>query len=259
MKQAGAFSEMGDSMWTARPISVDQRSRSFDVKGTPKVNVSASMCDVRVRGWDQQVVKYVLTEERISNDIGLSISESVNENTVQLKVTNSTRRGRPAELWGIENRFRLEVYVPRKADLIVSTEKEIRVEGVSGQISLTGSDSPVSVRDSEGNLKLNSGDGLIRVIGFRGDLDLTTTESEVYLEGDFAKISACASDSNVTLTMPATQNASITTNTAIQSEGLNIVRENDRTWRLGNGGPKYDFEFTDGHLVVKNQARVEAN
>jgi hypothetical protein len=258
-KRAGVFPEMGDPIGSASPTSVDQRSRSFDVKGTPKVNISASMCDVRVRGWDQQVIKYVLTEERVTRDNGLSITENINETTVLLKVARSVRKARPEELWGIENRFRLEVYVPRKTDLVVGTEKEIRIEGVSGRINLTAGDRPVSVRDSEGSLKLNSGEGLIRIIGFRGDLDLTTTESEVYLEGDFAKISACASDSNVTLTMPATQNASITTNTAIQSEGLNIVRENDRTWRLGNGGPKFDFEFTDGHLVVKNLARVEAN
>jgi hypothetical protein len=166
---------------------------------------------------------------------------------------------RPEESWGAENRFRLEVYVPRKTDLTVATNEEIRVEGISGRIDLSAESNPVAVRDSDGTLKLNSSDALIRVVGFRGDLDLTTTGSEVYLEGEFANIDACAGDASITLTLPSTRNASISTNTAIQSDGLNITREGDRTWRLGSGGPKYDFEFSDGHLLVRNQASVETN
>jgi hypothetical protein len=163
------------------------------------------------------------------------------------------------ELWGVENRFRLEVFVPRKTDVSVATEKDIRVEGINGKIDLDGSDSSVSVRDSEGTLKLNAGNGLIRVVGFKGDLDLETSDAEVYLEGDFAKINSCAADANITLTLPSTRGASISTNTAIQSDGLNIVRESDQTWRLGNGGPKYEFNFNDGRLIVRNQANVDVN
>jgi hypothetical protein len=97
------------------------------------------------------------------------------------------------------------------------------------------------------------------VVGFKGDLELKAGDAEVYLEGDFNKIDSCADDARITLTMPQNKNASISTNTAIESEGLNIVRENDHTWRLGNGGPKYNFDFSDGKLIVRNQARIETN
>ena len=139
------------------------------------------------------------------------------------------------------------------------TQKELRVEGVSGKLDLSSEDDPVSIRDSDGSLKLSAGDGLVRVIGFRGDLDLKAGDAEVYLEGEFAKIDSCASDASITLTMPQNKDASIHTNTAIQSEGLNVVREDQRTWRLGNGGPKYNFEFSDGRLLIRNSTSIETN
>jgi hypothetical protein len=258
-KDYPALPEPVDVSWSGKPTSVDQRTRTFEVKGSSKVNIDASMCAVRVRGWDQPTVKYVLTEERYSRENPLSINENVNDSVVAIKVFSGARTPRVEEMWGVENRFRLEVYVPRKTDLNVTTQKEIRVEGITGRIELSGDDESVNVRDSEGTLKLRSGDGLIRIVGFKGDLDLTASDADVYLEGDFAKINSCAGSSNITLTMPSTRNASISTNTAIQSEGLNVLREGDRTWRVGNGGPKYDFEFADGKLVLRNQSFVDVN
>ncbi len=256
-KQAGVPIEFGEAMWSSTPVAVEQRTASFEVKGTPKINVDAAMCSVKVRGWDQQTVKYVLTEERFAREHALKVTQNATDNAVNIKVVSNSRS--PVELWGHQNRFRIEVYVPRKADVSVTTEQDIRVEGISGKLDVTGTNGGVSVRDSEGSLKLRSEDGLIRIIGFRGELDFTTTDSDVYLEGEFAKISGSASDANVTLTMRSTQNATISTNTAIQSEGLNIVRDGDRKWRLGSGGTKYEFEFAEGQLVVRNQARIDTN
>ena len=256
-KQPGFPAGFGEAMWSSTPVLVEQRTASFEVKGTPKVNVDASMCAVRVRGWDQPTVKYVLTEERFAKDNALKVTQNANESAVTLRVANPSRSA--AGLWQDENRFRIEVYVPKKADVTVTTERDVRVENVSGKIEITGESGGVSVRDSEGNLRIRSNDGLIRIIGFRGDLEMTTTDSDVYLEGEFTKIAADAGDANVTLTMPTTQNASISTNTAIQSEGLNIVRDGDRRWKLGSGGPKYEFEFSEGQLVVRNQSRIDAN
>ena len=259
MKQFSGPVQFGEGMWSSTPISVEQRTAVFEVSGTPKISIDASMCAVRIRSWDKPSVKYVLTEERVTKDNALKITQNASEQAVSIKVTNPVRPGRGLDLWQGENRFRIEVYVPRKADVTVTTEKEIRVEGVSGKLDLTGESESVSVRDSEGNLKLRSEDGLIRIIGFKGDLDFTTSDSDVYLEGDFAKISASAGDANVTLTMPSTQNAIISTNTAIQSEGLNVVRDGERKWRLGSGGPRYDFDFAEGQLVLRNQSRIDAN
>jgi len=257
VKQTGALPRIGPALWTVSPATVEQRTKSFDVKASPTVSVESAGCKIRVRGWDQPTVKYVLTESKNSRYEPMSVTENVSENSVSLKVVDSGK-ARPGLLNG-ERTVRLDVYLPRKADLRVLSEDEIRVEGVTGQIDLSGESGPVSVRDSAGTLKLTSGDGLVRVVGFKGSLKLEADDADVFLEGDFDRIESCASDSNITLTLPADKNASISTNKTIESEGLNIVRENNRTWRLGTGGPKYDFEFSDGRLVVRNQSVIETN
>ncbi|HJS51604.1 MAG TPA: DUF4097 family beta strand repeat-containing protein [Pyrinomonadaceae bacterium] len=257
VKQAVPAARFSQALWAVSPTTVEQRSRSFDVKGSPKVSIEGPNCKIRVRGWDQQTVKYVLTESKSARHEPMVILENATENSVMLKVVDNSKTR--AGLLNGERTVRLDVYVPRKTDIRVETEKEIRVEGVTGRIDLSGDDGAVSVRDSAGSLKLTSGDGLVRVVGFKGSLELEAVDGEVYLEGDFDRIESCASDAHVTLTIPADRNVSISTNKAIESEGLNIVRENDRTWRLGSGGAKYDFEFAEGHLVVRNQAVIETN
>ena len=256
--QKQAMGSMRDAGFMSRSTTVDQRSNTFEMKGTPKVSIDARDCGVRVRGWDQPTVKYVLTEARTNRDVPLVLSESATENTVTLKI-QADEKTRPTVFFDSDTHYRLEVFVPRKTDLRVVTQKELRVEGVSGKLDLSSEDDPVSIRDSDGSLKLSAGDGLVRVIGFRGDLDLKAGDAEVYLEGEFAKIDSCASDASITLTMPQNKDASIHTNTAIQSEGLNVVREDQRTWRLGNGGPKYNFEFSDGRLLIRNSTSIETN
>jgi hypothetical protein len=255
VKQALPAVRMSQALWTVSPTTVEQRTRSFDVKGSPKVSIVVPECNVRVRGWDNQTVKYVLTESKSSRYEPMSVVENVTDSSVTLKLVD---KGNSSLLNG-DRSVRLDVYVPRKSDITVSSEKEIRVAGVTGKIDLSGEDDAVSVRDSGGSLKLHSDSGLIRVVGFKGSLELETEDAEVYLEGDFDRIESCASDATITLTLPSDRNVSISTNKAIESEGLNIVRENDRTWRLGTGGPKYDFNFTDGRLVVRNQTVIETN
>jgi DUF4097 and DUF4098 domain-containing protein YvlB len=240
------------------PTSIEQKVNSFPVKGTPKVTIQAPKCKVFVRGWDQQTVKYVLTESRGNRSQPISVNEDVSDRSVSLVVAETARPRSPVRS-GEENALRLELFVPKKSDLSVHTEEEIRLLGVSGELELVGEDEPISVRDAEGSLRLTSENGLVRVVGFKGKLDMESSNSDVYLEGDFEKIDSHALDGNITLTLPPNKNASISTNAAIESEGLNIVRENGRTWRLGSGGAKYDFEFSDGSLVVRSRALIETN
>ncbi len=256
--QARAVAGVGDAIFESLPTLITRQTNSFEFKGSPEVKVDAGNCKVRLRGWNQPVVKYVLTESRNNQRNPVSIVENADAGSVTLKVKEPARSA-PGVSWSQDRKIWLDVFVPRKSNVTVSSAEEIRVEGVSGKLDVQGEDSAVSIRDSEGSLHLSSADALVRVIGFKGELDLEAGDGDVFLEGDFEKIVSTAEDASITLTVPADRNASISTNAAIESEGLNIVRDNGRTWRLGNGGSKYNFDFADGRLVVRNSALVETN
>ncbi|MGH9945902.1 MAG: hypothetical protein ACRD6X_01735 [Pyrinomonadaceae bacterium] len=258
IRQADSIVRMSNALWGVPGKSLAHVTKSFDVKGVPSVSIDASQCSVVVRGWDNPKVKYVLSETRSALVGQSSVLESVDDKSISLTIERKDG-SRRQDRWIGGSGTRLEVFIPRRSNLRVSSEKEIRLQAISGHIEIAGNDGTVSIRDSEGELKLSSSDGLVRVVGFKGSLVLDTADSDVYLEGDFDKIESSAGDGNITLTLPPTKGASISTNSAIRSDGLNIIRENDRTWRLGNGGPKYAFEFADGRLMLRSLTVIDTN
>lgn len=255
--QVGVVGRVADALWTRGQTTLEKKTNSFNVKQPPDVSVEAKRCQVRIRSWNQPSVKYVLTETRSRNRGALSLTESVSSSRIGLRIVDDPGHMEAGILGNLEDLARIEVFVPRKANINVVTDREVRVEGVAGKIELSTGDAPVNIRDSEGTLKINAGDGLIRILGFKGELDLQTVDGEVYLEGDFQRINSTASDAQITLTIPDGRNASISTNIALESEGMNLSRENGRTWKVGNGGPRYNFDFAHGRLVIRNSGNVE--
>jgi hypothetical protein len=61
------------------------------------------------------------------------------------------------------------------------------------------------------------------------------------------------------LTLPENANASFVSNTEVESEGVEVIREDDNTWRLGKGGSSFNFDFNEGKLVVRSSSEVSSN
>src|SRR5690606_25401105 len=157
------------------------------VKGKPKVTIKADDCGVSVRGWDKNEVRYVLTSMGPADDGESQVTDSQNGNSVEINVSDAGSD----DFFGSGTK-RLEVFVPKRSDLDITTEGEIRLDGVSGEMNLNGSDGEIDVRDSSGSLKLSADDGLVRVLGFNGELDSSTNDGDVFLEGDFSKLASRA-------------------------------------------------------------------
>jgi hypothetical protein len=213
---------------------------------------------VSVRGWDKSEVQYVVTE--VASRRGpTEILEDGNSSFVTVKVFNHADRASAPPMLQNPDRVRIEVFVPRKSNISIATDSEIRLEGVSGQIELKGEDNSINIRDVDGNMTLAADEAQVRVIGFKGDLTSHTACGDVFLEGDFRKLTARATDGTVTLTLPADTNATVTSNTEVESDGVDVIRENDRTWRLGKGGAKYNFDFNEGKLVVRTADSISSH
>ncbi|HEX6124474.1 MAG TPA: DUF4097 family beta strand repeat-containing protein [Pyrinomonadaceae bacterium] len=245
------------AMWFPGSPMIEKKRNKFAVTGTPKVNVEATGCAVSVRGWDKPEVQYVVTELAGRRGQTSTVTENHTNSTVTLKVVNNAGSAIPGFQFNPE-RVRIEVFVPRKSNLRIATDGEIRLDGVSGNIELQGEDESINIRDVDGSLTLNAEQAQVRVIGFKGNLDSHTACGDVYLEGDFKRLSAKATDGTVTLTVPNDANATLTSNTEIETEGVEVIREDERTWKLGRGGSKYDFDFNDGKLVVRSASSMSS-
>jgi DUF4097 and DUF4098 domain-containing protein YvlB len=252
---------MRQSVWFANTPTVEKKRNTIAVKGTPKVSIEAKGCAVSVRGWDKPEVQYIVTEVSGRRGKAATVTEEHKDAAVTLKVINNSD-GSPFPIPAFQldpERVRVEVYVPRKSNLKIATDGEIRLDGVSGDIELVGEDESINVRDVDGHLNLSANEARVRVIGFKGDFDSQTACGDVFLEGDFKTLSAKATDGTVTLTLPENSNASFVSNTEVESEGVEVVQEDEHTWRLGRGGSRFNFDFNDGKLVVRGSAAVNSN
>ncbi|MEQ1645045.1 MAG: hypothetical protein ABL959_16465, partial [Pyrinomonadaceae bacterium] len=237
---------------------IERKSGVFVVKGVSTVTVNAKNCAVKVTGWDKSEVQYSLTQYTTSrSNSPVNITESHTETSVNITIDNPTSSTRgPA--WGESNNTRIEIFVPRRTNLKVTTAGELRVDGVSGNLELTGADEMINIRDSEGSLKVRNGDGQIRVIGFSGEVDSQTGDGEVYLEGKFSRINGNAGDGTYILTVPDDPNADIRANVdALRVENLRIpTTVSEGLWRFGTGGPKYSFTVADGNVTVRSSTSL---
>lgn len=261
LQQRAAMDKMRQTVWFSGAPVVEKKRNTIPVKGTSHVSIEAKGCAVSVRGWDRSEVQYVVTEVVGRRGQPATVTEETKDSNVTLRVVNNSN-GDPFPTPAFQlspERVRIEVFVPRKSNLRIITDGEIRLDGVSGNIELKGEDESINVRDVDGQLNLSANEAQIRVIGFKGDFDSHTACGDVFLEGDFKKLSAKATDGTVTLTLPENANASFISNTEVEAEGVNVIREDEHTWRLGKGGSRFNFDFSEGKLVVRSSAAVNSN
>jgi DUF4097 and DUF4098 domain-containing protein YvlB len=255
--------------WDYSTATIDKKSDSFVIKGVPTVTIDTPNCAVTVRGWDKSEVAYTiskLSKNQNSKPIEFDIKNTDSEVSIKSVVQNldktitttsvSKSTNQSFNFYQEKNEIvRIEVFVPKKTNLKISSEEEVRLEGVSGNLEIIGNDESINVRDSEGTLKLSNTDGRVRIIGFKGELDSKTDDGEVFLEGDFSKINAIAFDGTYTLTLAENTNADVSSNLKSLQYGDAEVNVTNGI-KIGKGGAKYNFMLEDGKVILlksKNQ------
>ncbi|MEP6903460.1 MAG: hypothetical protein ABJA66_17165, partial [Actinomycetota bacterium] len=246
---------------------IEKKDETFTVKGTPKVTIDAKNCAVSVRGWDRQEVQYFITrisKRRTQKPLEFTADHSDSEVKI---IVNGGKDSDDREFFNEADRVRVEVFVPKKSNLRIRTDREIRLENVSGDIDLKGVDESINVRDVDGKLRIASTDGRIRVIGFTGEIESQTADGDMSLEGNFQKITATTTgDGKIILTLPDDASAIIRANTksvcldGIAPSKIKTVDISDESsvWRIGNGSANYNFNVTDGEIFIRSISDLKA-
>ncbi len=254
--QRDVLARLSDAAFFPSVPWVEKKSESFKVKGTPKVTVNAKDCSVSVRGWDKSEVQYRVTRFADSRTVTpLKINENHSDSTVNINIENPDLQGRRGIFSNGPNKVRIEIFVPHTSNLKISSNGEIRLDGVSGDVELVGSEETINVRDVDGNLRVINSDGRIRVIGFRGDIVAETSNGAINLEGDFKSVKASATEGPITLSLPENTSADLEANCDdVQGEGITVSHlSGDATaskYRIGNGGARFQVK-TGGKIRVR--------
>ncbi len=262
MMQRATLARLADVAFFPSMPRVEMKSNSIAVKGVPKVIVDAKGCSVTIRGWEKSEVKYRVTQfSDARNREPVKINEDHTDSTVTLKLENPSYDARNGNFFDEARRVKIEIFVPRKSNLKITANGEIRLEGVSGEIDLTGSDESLNVRDVDGKLHVSSSAGRIRVIGFKGEIIAESSDGMISLEGDFQKMLARSSDGPILLTLPEGTQADLdATCDQINGEGIALARiggdEKLSKYRIGKGGSQFYIE-TQGAIRVRGSGMLQ--
>jgi len=250
-QNAAILARISDASFFPSVPRVERKSNSFAVSGVPNVKVESHGCAIKVTGWDKPEVKYSVTQlSPMKDNTPIDVQESKDASGVTLVVKADDN----------VQRTRIEIFVPRKSNLTIKTDSEIRLDGVSGNIDLSGQDGAINVRDVDGKLTIASSEGRIRVIGFKGEISTTAADGSTQLEGDFTKVTAKADSGEIILTLPDGAAANLRSKAAeTKVEGLasRVVREKDdlREYQIGSGGPAISL-VTAGDVLVRSASSL---
>ena len=230
----------------------ERETKTLAVEGVPNVVVNARGGAVSIRGWDKPEISYAL----LKNSADLKVDFVRTNQDINLTVTG-------------DSQYRLEIYVPRLSNLRVSTDRQLRVENVKGNLQLDAQNDQVDVRDAAGKLDVRAANGKVRVIGFDGETRIKTANGDIALEGDFSTLDTATASGATFLTLRENQTAQIETGTLnISFDGIAAVSETadgmakTNVWRIGDRNataPKYSLKSAAGQIFVSSQTRVRAS
>ena len=138
---------------TAGGVQAEEWSKSYTISGRAHVRVGTNDGAVRITTGDSKQIELRVIYDGYKLDRNLSISSRQDGDQVELsaRVHNSMNWG-----WGgLHRTLRLEVHMPREADLNIET-----------------GDGSVETQALTGSLNIHTGDGHIRVDGAKGDIRL---------------------------------------------------------------------------------------
>jgi DUF4097 and DUF4098 domain-containing protein YvlB len=240
---------------------VERESKSFNVTGTPRVNLQTFDGYITVHGWDKQEVQYTISK-RASNEqqmrgIRLRTDQNNSAITVVAEFDQAVARRDPNVPYpnAVVN---LEVYVPRNSTVrLASGDGRLELNGVNGNLELNTGDGRIEVRNAQGRLMATTGDGRIQVENFNGEVQAKTGDGRIILDGRFAQLAARTGSGSILLSLPSDFNATIETDAeSVDNQGLTLSEESSTTrrlkrWKIGRGGNVLTLRTGEGRIFLR--------
>jgi DUF4097 and DUF4098 domain-containing protein YvlB len=271
-----------------------REKRTFPVSGQPDLTLETFDGSIEIHSWDRNEVEVEIEKRAMDQSLidQMTVEAEQKGDTIVLRVKGPTRQEERGINIGvhISPSARLLVAVPRNLALQARSEDgSIRVEDLSGRISLDTRDGSVTADRVSGDLEIRSGDGSIRVDDAEGGLDVQTDDGSITLGGKATLVRARTGDGSVrvriasgsvmsdpwdiqtddgsvTVALPSGFNAEIDAETSdgtVRSShpdlqdprgdsGEDERRRRELRGRMGEGGPVLRIRTGDGSIRIEH-------
>ncbi len=175
----------------------EEWTKSYSVAGRVRVHVDSNDGSVRVTTGDSAQVEFRIIYNGYVVDKNLNITSRQDGNQVEVsaRVRNNMNWG-----WGgIHKALRIEVHMPRNADLNIDTgDGSVESDAVNGSLDIRTGDGHIRVEGAKGDIRLRTGDGSIEGHDLDGKLEATTGDGHVNLDGRFDSLNIKTGDGSIT-------------------------------------------------------------
>ena len=180
----------------AGPARAEEWTKSYTVSGRARVHVDSNDGSVRVTTSDSKQVEFRVSYNGYTLDKNLNITSR--QDGDQVEVSARIRNGMSWGWGGMHKSLRIEVHMPRTADLNVDTgDGSVEAEAVNGGVDIHTGDGHIRLDGAKGDIRLRTGDGSIEGRDLDGRLEATSGDGHITLEGRFDALNIKTGDGSI--------------------------------------------------------------
>ncbi len=183
---------------TPRAVQAEEWNKNYTVTGRAQVRVETNDGAVRVTtAGDQKQVEFRVDYEGFEINKTLHIDSRQDGDAVEI---NARISGHWGFSWGKGRRIKIEVRMPKDADLTVDTgDGSVETQTINGRVKVHTGDGSVRAQAVSGNVDIDTGDGSITLEGAKGDIRLRTGDGHVEARDLDGKVDASSGDGHITV------------------------------------------------------------
>ena len=181
--------------FSAVRVQAEEWTKSYTISGRAHVRVDTNDGAVRITTGDSKQIEFRVIYDGYKLDKNLSINSRQDGDQVELsaRVHNSNFFN-----WNVHKTLRLEVHMPREADVNVETgDGSVEAQALTGNLNIHTGDGHIRVDGARGDIRLRTGDGSIEGRDLDGRLDADTGDGHVTVEGRFDALNIKTSDGSI--------------------------------------------------------------
>ncbi len=175
----------------------EEWTKSYTVSGRAQVRVNTNDSAVQIYTGDGKQVDIRVDYEGYQLDKTLHVDSSQSGDSVQV---NARVSGHWGFNWNGHRRVRIEVHMPKDADLEIDTgDGSVNTQPLNGRLKVHTGDGSVRAEAVTGNVDIDSGDGSITLEGAKGDIRLHTGDGHIDARNLDGRVDASSGDGHIKL------------------------------------------------------------
>jgi hypothetical protein len=175
----------------------EEWTKSYSISGRAQVRVDTNDGSVNISTSDSKQVEFMVDYEGFELDKNLHIDARQDGDSVQI---NARTTGHWGFSWGKGRRIRIEVRMPKDADLQIDTgDGSVNTQSVNGRVKIHTGDGSVRTEAVNGDVDIDTGDGSITMEGGKGTIRLRTGDGHIDARNLDGQVDATSGDGHIKL------------------------------------------------------------